>query len=180
MPLRPIISSGRYPRIVSHARADLHQKAPGIADQDQVLRGLEDATALLERGGLRIGLVDGPRKGARQHAGLAGGIDGNGGRAGWPMPSTAAVSRRIGRVSERATITASTAAHSIATRPTISDVLRIAAAGARKTLFGTRSMMPTHCLPASSVGASAMPPGAPAASGATREELCVLPTASAK
>ena len=53
------------------------------------------------------------------------------------MPSTAAVNCLIGRVSDRATITASTAAHSIAISPTSRVVFLIASAGAMKTAFGS-------------------------------------------
>ncbi len=78
------------------------------------------------------------------------------------MPSTAAVSRLIGRVSELATNTASAAAHSTAIKPTSMVVFWMAAAGAMNTAFGTVSMIPTHCLPTSMAGASAAPPGRPA------------------
>ena len=46
-----------------------------------------------------------------------------------PAPSTAAVNCTIGRVSDRATSTASTAAHNTAIRPTSTEVFWIAAAG---------------------------------------------------
>jgi hypothetical protein len=64
------------------ARADLDQQSLCIADQDQILRRLEDAASLFQRCRFRIGFADGPRKGPRQHAGLAARIDRNGSRVG--------------------------------------------------------------------------------------------------
>jgi hypothetical protein len=96
-----------------------------------------------------------------------------------PMPSTATVSCLIGRVSDRATITASTAAHSIAISPTCRVVFLIASAGAMKTAFGIVSITAIHCLPASRTGANATPPGRPASSGTILLQLCVLPRAGA-
>ena len=50
----------------------------------------------------------------------------------------------IGRVSDLAISSASTAAHNTAIRPTRSEVFLMAAAGAMNTALGTVSMTPTH------------------------------------
>ena len=65
----------------------------------------------------------------------------------------------IGRVSDLAINSASTAAHNTAIAPTRSDVFLMIAAGAMITALGTVSMTPSHSEPARTAGASAMPPG---------------------
>lgn len=69
--VRPIAQDGLG------AGADLDQRPVGIADQDQILRRLEDAPPLFECCGLGVGFVNGARKGPRQHAGLSAGVDRN-------------------------------------------------------------------------------------------------------
>jgi hypothetical protein len=97
-----------------------------------------------------------------------------------PSPSTAAVNRLIGRVSEFATSTASAAAHNTAISPTRIELRWIGAAAAMKTVFGTISMIPTHCLPARMAGAIAAPPGRPAGSGTIWASPFDAPSAAAK
>ena len=46
--LRPIISFGEYPSMVSAARAHLNQDSLWIGHQDQVLRSFEDTAPLLD------------------------------------------------------------------------------------------------------------------------------------
>ncbi len=70
---------------------------------------------------------------------------------------TVSVNRMIGRVSDRAISSASTAAHSTAINPTDIELFRIACAGAMKVAFGTCSITATHSLPARTVGANATP-----------------------
>ena len=67
------------------------------------------------------------RKRARKHAGLAAGLDGNDRLAVAAAPCTASVNRMIGRVSDLAISSASTAAQSTAINPTVIELFRIAA-----------------------------------------------------
>ncbi len=85
-----------------------------------------------------------------------------------PAPSTAAVNCTIGRVSERATSTASTAAHNTAISPTSTEVFWIESAVIMTTAFGAVLITATHSLPARMAGASAMPPGT---SGLIRQDM---------
>ncbi len=73
-------------------------------------------------------------------------------------PWTASVNRMIGRVSDRAISSASTAAHNTAIVPTSSEVFLMIAAGAMITALGVVSMTPSHSAPARTIGASAIPP----------------------
>ena len=77
---------------------------------------------VFERDGFCIGFAHRPREGARQHAGLAGCIDRNGGRAVAAGAFDRGVNCTIGRVNDRATSTANTAAHNTAIRPTRAEV----------------------------------------------------------